>query len=135
MSINKVMVSGYLTRDAELGATRGGTAVSRFGLAINDRVKNSQTGEWEDYPNFVDCIMYGRRAEGLTPYLHKGTKAFIEGRLHYSSWEKDGQRRSRLEIIVDTIDLAGNGKQNSKSQPIQQPQYEELEMAEEDIPF
>ncbi len=135
MSINKVLVSGRLTRDAELGVTRGGTAVSSFGFAVNDRVKNQQTGEWEDSPNFVECVMFGKRAEALNRYLHKGTQAFIEGHLHYSSWEKDGVRKSRLEIIVDSIDLASNSKSNAGAQPVQQETYADVEMANEDIPF
>lgn len=63
MSINRVLLSGNLTRDPELRATAGGTPVLSIGLAVNDRRRNAQTGEWEDYPNFVDCSMFGTRAE------------------------------------------------------------------------
>ena len=61
MAINRVSLSGNLTRDPELRAAQGGTAILRLGIAVNDRRKNQQTGEWEDYPNFIDCVMFGTR--------------------------------------------------------------------------
>lgn len=105
MSINRVNISGNLTRDPELRATQGGMQVLGFGVAVNDRRRNQQTGEWEDYPNFVDCTIFGNRAESMGRILHKGMKVAIEGKLRYSSWDKDGQRRSKLEVIVDEIEL------------------------------
>ena len=69
MAINRVNISGNLTRDAELRCTAGGTQVLAFGVAVNDRRRNPQTGEWEDYPNFVDCTMFGNRAEAIARYL------------------------------------------------------------------
>ncbi len=107
MSINKVMITGNLTRDAELRKTPNGTAVLNLGVAVNDRRRNQTTGDWEDYANFVDCTMFGRRAEAIAQYLTKGVKVAIEGRLHYSSWEdrNSGQRRSRLDVTVDEIEF------------------------------
>lgn len=107
MSINKVLITGNLTRDAELRSTPSGTAVLSFGVAVNDRRRNPQTQEWEDYANFVDCTMFGRRAEAISRYLTKGLKVAIEGRLHYSSWEdkNSGQRRSKLDVTVDEIEF------------------------------
>lgn len=105
MSINRCILSGNLTRDPELRSTAGGTSILSFGIAVNDRRKNSQTGEWEDYPNFVDCTMFGARAEAVGSFLAKGSKVAIEGKLRYSSWEKDGERRSKLEVIVDEIEF------------------------------
>ena len=105
MSINRVNISGNLTRDPELRATQGGMQVLGFGVAVNDRRRNQQTGEWEGYPNFVDCTMFGNRAESMGRILHKGMKVAIEGKLRYSSWERDGQRRSKLEVVVDEIEL------------------------------
>ncbi len=106
MSINRVMISGNLTRDAELRTTPSGTAILNFGVAVNDRRRN-QNGEWEDYANFVDCTMFGRRAEALQNYLKKGLKVAIEGRLHYSTWEdrNTGQRRSKLDVTVDELEF------------------------------
>lgn len=105
MSINKVIITGNLTRDPELRQTAGGMAVLGLGVAVNDRTKNQQTGEWEDRPNFVDCTMFGNRAQAVSGYLHKGTKVAIDGKLRWSSWEKDGQKRSKLEVIVDEIEF------------------------------
>ena len=114
MSINRVNISGNLTRDPELRATAGGTQVLSFGVAVNDRRKNPQTGDWEDYPNFVDCTMFGTRADAVSRYLSKGTKVAIEGKLRYSSWERDGQRRSKLEVIVDEIEFMSRGSQSGQ---------------------
>ena len=116
MSINRVMISGNLTRDAEIRSTQSGMAILGFGGAVNDRRKNHQTGEWEDYPNFVDCTMFGTRGEQLQPYLTKGTKVAIEGKLRYSSWERDGQRRSKLEVIVDELEFMSSRNGNNANQ-------------------
>ena len=105
MSINRVIISGNLTRDPELRSTQSGTQVLRFGVAVNDRRKNQQTGEWEDCPNFIDCTMFGTRAQSLSQYLSKGTKVSIEGKLRWSQWERDGQKRSKIEVIVDELEF------------------------------
>ena len=105
MSINRVMISGNLTRDAELRSTQQGTQILTFGVAVNDRRRNPQTGDWEDYPNYIDCVVFGNRAEPLSRFLSKGTKVAIEGKLRWSQWERDGQKRSKLEVIVDEVEL------------------------------
>lgn len=105
VSINRVNITGNLTRDPELRATQGGTQVLHLGVAVNDRRRNPQTGNWEDYPNFIDCVMFGTRAEAIQRYLSKGTKVAIEGRLRYSSWERDGQKRSKIEVVIDEIEF------------------------------
>ncbi len=149
MSINRVNISGNLTRDPELRMTSGGTQVLSFGVAVNDRRRNPQSGEWEDYPNFVDCTMFGTRAEAVGRYLSKGSKVAIEGKLRYSSWERDGQRRSKLEVIVDEIEFmsrnqqgqggytpapAPMGQQHPAPQaPVQTPPA--VDVYDEDIPF
>lgn len=136
MSINRVMISGNLTRDAELRSTQSGMAILGFGVAVNDRLKNKHTGEWEDYPNFVDCTMFGTRAEKLQPYLAKGAKVAIDGKLSYRSWEKDGQRRSKLEVIVDEIEFMSS-KQGGAVQHLHTgPALDAAEQVyDEDIPF
>lgn len=113
MSLNRVMVSGNLTRDPELRQTAGGMSVLGFGIAVNDRRKNSQTGEWEDYPNFLDCTVFGARADGLAKYLTKGSKVAIDGKLRWSQWERDGQKRSKVEIIVDSLDFMSRNSGSS----------------------
>lgn len=76
-----------------------------LGLAVNDRSKNQQTGEWEDRPNFIDCVMFGSRAQSIAPHLSKGGKVAIAGKLRWSQWERDGQKRSKIEVVVDGIEL------------------------------
>ena len=123
MSINRAIVSGNLTRDPELRATAGGTQVLGFGIAVNDRRRNQQTGEWEDYPNFIDCTMFGNRAEALSRILRKGMKVAIEGKLRYSSWEdkNGGGRRSKVEIVPDEVVLMSQNP-NGQQAPQQAPQ-------------
>lgn len=105
MSINRVVISGNLTRDPDLRSTASGMPVLGFGVAVNDRRKNQQTGEWEDYPNFIDCTMFGARAQSVSRFLTKGMKVAIEGKLRWSQWERDGQKRSKIEVIVDEIEF------------------------------
>ena len=132
MSINRVNISGNLTRDPELRATSGGAQVLSFGVAVNDRAKNQQTGEWEDRPNFIECTMFGTRAEKLAQYLHKGMKVAIEGKLRYSQWEKDGQRRSKLEVIAEELEFMS--RHDGGQQQIRQ-QNQVPDLYDEDIPF
>lgn len=147
MSINRVALSGNLTRDPELRYTAAGSAVLVFGLAVNDRRKNQRTGEWEDVPNFVDCAMFGARAEAVSRLLSKGAKVAVDGRLRYSQWEQGGQRRSRLEVAVDELELMGRpgreGAGGTAPQPAAAPGAPSLpdtyvprfEPCGEDIPF
>ena len=118
MSINIVTISGNLTRDPELRQAAN-TSILSFGVAVNDRRRNPQSGQWENVPNFVDCIVFGSRADALAGMLHKGSKVAIDGKLRYSSWEgKDGKKRSKLEVVVNEIELM----QRETSQQPQQPQ-------------
>lgn len=157
MSINRVCISGNLTRDPELRHTASGMAVLTVGVAVNDRRRNQQTGQWEDCPNFVDCTMFGNRAESVSGFLSKGTKVFIEGKLRWSQCERDGQKRSKLEVVVDEIEFGARqappqhqaqrqapqpyqaAPQPYQAQPIpaQQPVQEQPAPAyyDEDIPF
>lgn len=121
MSINLVCITGNLTRDPELRQTQGGTPILSFGVAVNDKRKNQQ-GEWVDYPNYVDCVVFGLRAEKLATFMTKGMKVAIEGKLHYQSWEKDGQKRSKLEVVVDNIDFMS--KSSQQQQPYNVPQQQ-----------
>lgn len=113
MSINKAIISGNLTRDAVLRSTASGLPVLGFCVAVNDRHKNQQTGKWEDTPNFIDCTMFGTRAESIARYLTKGTKVAVEGRLRWSQWGSDDQKRSKIEVIVDEIEFLSRGDSSS----------------------
>lgn len=142
MSINRVAISGNLTRDAELRTTQSGMSILDFGVAVNDRRKDQQTGEWEDCPNFVDCTMFGTRAEKLQPFLTKGSKVALEGKLRYSSWERGGQRRSKLGVIVDDLEFMSSRRDDAGSGYAPRPVPEAgpaidaaASIYDEDIPF
>lgn len=132
MSINRYIATGNLTREPELRRTANGMAVMNIGIAVNDRRKNPQTGEWEDYPNFLTCVMFGTRAESVSGYLHKGSKVAIEGKLRFSQWEKDGQKRSKIEVMIDDLELLTPRNQAPATQaPIEATAY----YADENLPF
>lgn len=143
MSINRVNISGNLTRDPELRVTQGGSAVLGFGVAVNDRRQNPQTGEWEDCPNFVDCTVFGNRANALANILRKGLKVAIEGKLRWSQWQDKatGQNRSKIEVIVNECEImtareqqAPHGHAHQPTLPKQQP-GQIADVYDGDIPF
>lgn len=121
MAINKATITGNITRDPELRQTQGGTSVLTIGVAVNDRRKNQQTGEWEDYPNFIDCTIFGNRAQSVSRFLSKGMKVAIEGKLNQSRWQaEDGTNRSKIGIIVDEIEFMSRQQGQTASKPVQQ---------------
>lgn len=99
MSINNAFISGNITRDAQI-KENGDMAICNFTVAVNDFRANA-----DDYTNFIDCALFGKRANGLQPYLKKGTKVSVSGRLHYSSWEQDGAKRSHVGVNVNEIEI------------------------------
>lgn len=115
MSINSVTISGNLTRDAELKSTSSGSQIMHFCVAVNARRKGAN-GEWEDYPNFIDCTMFGTRAEKLAPILTKGLKVAVDGSLSQYSWEKDGQKRSKVEVLANQIELLSSKDRQRQAQ-------------------
>lgn len=136
MSINRVVLTGNLTRDVELRRTQSGMAIMSFGLAVNDRRKNNQTGEWEDYANFIDCTMFGTRAEAVSNYLSKGSKIGLEGKLRWSQWERDGQKRSKLEVIADEIEFLSPRKQQQQPNYVADAEFQEVtSVYDDDIPW
>jgi single-strand DNA-binding protein len=105
-SYNRVILVGNLTRDIELKYTPGGTAVTDIGMAVNDRRK-SASGEWIDETTFVDVTLWGRTAEVASEYLGKGSPILVEGRLKLDQWETDGQKRSKLRVVCDRMQMLG----------------------------
>jgi single-strand DNA-binding protein len=102
-AVNKVMLTGRLTRDPELRYTPSGTAVSSFSIA-SSRSYKGQDGEWKQQVAFVNCVAWTKLAVLVNEYLKKGSAVFVEGRLHSRSWEtEDGQRRSALEIVAERV--------------------------------
>ena len=103
-SYNRVVLLGNLTRDIELRHTAQSTPVADVGLAINDKRKNA-AGEWVDETTFVEITLWGRTAEVAAQYCSKGSPLFIEGHLRYETWEQDGQKRSKLKVVADRMQL------------------------------
>ena len=129
MSINSVAISGNLGRDPELRATKSGMQVLSFSVCANSRVKRGDS--WEDKPNWVEVSIFGRSAEAVAKYLAKGTHVTLHGRLSQSTWEtKDGQKRSRLEVIADDIDFSGGARSDSAPSGASEHDY-----YDEDCPF
>lgn len=122
--INKVCVSGNLGHDPELKTTQGGTSVCSFSVCVNDRKKEGDS--WVDVPNWIDVIFFGNRAESLKQYLHKGSLVFVSGKLRQNRWEdKDGNKRSKIEIIGDEIQFGSTSQQSQQPQYQPMPQYQQ----------
>jgi len=138
MSINRVIISGNLTRDPELRSTGGGTSVLRLGVAVNDRRKNQQSGEWEDYANFIDVTVFGARGEALSRFLSKGSKVAVEGKLRWRQWETpQGDKRSGIEVIADEIEFLSSrdGGSGSYNPPAPSGPDTAVEDLGDEIPF
>jgi single-strand DNA-binding protein len=161
-NLNKVLLIGRLTRDPEVRSFSNGGKVAKFGFAVNNRKKNTQTGEWEEVPVFLDVEAFnrgemGKTADRVEQYLRKGTQIFIEGHLVLDQWTTDnGEKRSKLKIVVDNWqftepkqDGEGGGRSGGSrpssatarkpaSSPPAEDHYEEPQDAsggDQDIPF
>lgn len=139
-NINQVVISGNLTRDPELRAMNNGSSVLEFSVAVNDRVKEGD--QWKDRPNYIDCVMFGTRADSLSRFMHKGDKVCVSGKLHWSSWEKDGQKRSKVNVYANDVELMSKKDSQQKDAGTRavedyygvkaEPVYD---VYDEDIPF
>jgi single-strand DNA-binding protein len=111
-NLNKTMLIGRLTRDPEMRAFASGGRVAKFGFAVNNRRKNSQTGEWEDEPMFIECEAFnrgetGKLADIVERFCKKGSQVYIEGRLHLDTWDDKttGQKRQKHKLVVEVLQL------------------------------
>jgi single-strand DNA-binding protein len=111
--INKLVIIGRLTRDADLKYTANGKAVSKFSIAVNRSVKRGES--WESEASFFDVVLWGKQAESLNQYLLKGKQVGVEGELRQDRWQQDGQNRSRVEIVADNVQLLGGGNHGGES--------------------
>jgi len=115
-NFNKVILLGNLTRDPQLSYLSNHTAVVEFGLAVN-RTYKKQDGSQGKETCFVDCQMFGKRAEVINKYLHKGDQLFVEGRLRFDSWQaQDGSKRSKLRVFVENFEFIGGKKSSENTQ-------------------
>jgi single-strand DNA-binding protein len=107
-NINRVVMTGNLTRDPELRTLPSGMAVCSLRLACNTRRKNNATGEWEDKPNYFDVTVWGAQGENCSRFLTKGRPVAIDGRLEWREWEtQEGQKRQAIDIIADSVQFLG----------------------------
>lgn len=143
-SFNRVILLGNLTRDVEVKYLQSGTAVTEIGLAVNEKRKD-QSGNWIEEVTFVDVTLWGRTAEVAAEYIGKGSQVLIEGRLKLETWEADGQKRSKLKVIGEKMQMLGSrGGGGEQEQPRQQSQRRSAGASnrqsappppEDDVPF
>src|SRR4030081_2015858 len=107
-NINRVVMTGNLTRDPELRTTTSGMSICKLRIACNTRRKNSSSGEWEDKPNFFDVTVWGAQGENCSRFLSKGRPVAIDGRLEWREYEtQDGHKRQSVDIIADSVQFLG----------------------------
>ena len=108
-NINRVVLTGNLTRDPELRSTQSGMSVCSLRIASNTRRKNQSSGEWEDKPNFFDVTVWGAQGENCARFLAKGRPVALDGRLEWREWEgQDGNKRQNVEIVADSVQFLGS---------------------------
>ena len=112
MSINVVIITGNLTRDCEVKRTANGTEFATFTVAVNEYRKDA-----DSYPNYIDCVWYGAGAMAVAPYLNKGIKVTVEGRLHQSRWENEKGKHSKIEVYPYAVELPPKPKANTDDCP------------------
>ena len=141
-SYNKVLLMGNLTRDIELRQLPSGASIAAIGLAVNEKYKD-KNDQWVERTNFIDCEMFGRRAEVMAQYLSKGSPVFIEGRLRLDTWQdkNDGSNRSKLKVVIENFQFVGGGQGSAgpRRQPAGQQSggYDDYaeQVSPDDIPF
>jgi single-strand DNA-binding protein len=108
-NINRVIITGNLTKDPEMGALNSGTSVCSLRIACNGRRRNTE-GNWEDQPNYFDVTVWGAQGENCSKYLSKGRGVAIDGRLRWREWTSpEGQTRQAVDIVADTVQFLGGG--------------------------
>ena len=111
-SFNKVILLGNLTRDPEVRVTPGGLTICKFGMALNRRFR-TQAGEDRDETTFVDLDAFGKQAETLSKYTRRGSLLHVEGRLKLDQWESNGEKRSKLSVVLENYQLLPRGTESS----------------------
>ena len=127
--MNTVILIGRLTKDAELTYANNGTALSKYSIAVGEKYKDKEE------TSFFSCTMFGKTAEGLSKYLEKGKQVCIQGKLKQDTWEKDGQKRERVNIIVNSVQLLGDGKAEKNKQSNVPPERFQDDADLLEIPF
>jgi single-strand DNA-binding protein len=155
-NINRVILTGNLTKNPEVSSLPSGTSVCTLRIACNSRRKNSQTGEWEEQPNYFDVTVWGAQGENCAKYLSRGRGVAVDGRLRWREWTTpEGQKRSAVDIVAESVQFLGggqgegNGNGYSAGQHSQAPTHSDIPVdnadfepapvpaavADDDIPF
>lgn len=142
-NLNKVFLMGNLTRDPELRYTPSGMAVCKLGLATNRRYRDRSSEEMREETCFVDITVWGKTGENCGQYLAKGRSVLVEGRLRYNTWESEGQKRSKLEVVAENVQFLSRANQATGDRAVNDhatgspsPQPESIPgEGEESIPF
>lgn len=121
-SLNTVALIGNLVRDPELRQA-GSTSVCALRIAVNDRRKNNATGEWEDKPGFFDVTVFAGQGENCAKFLSKGSRIGVSGKLDYREWEKDGQKRSAVQIIANDVVFLTPKSEQATPTPDTEPEF------------
>ena len=132
--INRVLEIGRITRDCEMKYLNTGTAICNFSIAVSEYMGSGK----EDWSNYFDCVIFGKRAEGVSPYLLKGQQVGIDGTLHQNRWQKDGANRSKIQIKVNDLELIGSkpAVNHNEEQKQNRPTPAEVKADfEDDVPF
>ena len=145
-SFARVVIAGNLTRDPELRQTPSGTSVCQFGVAVNRSYKDA-SGQWAEKTSFFDVVVWGGQGESCARFLTKGRQVAIDGRLEQRSYEaQDGSKRSKVEIIADTVVFQGTpgetrepvhrgGEQPAREAAAAQDDFRDIDFGGDDIPF
>jgi single-strand DNA-binding protein len=134
MNINRVVLTGNLTRDPDHRSTPGGLSICKLGVACNTRRKNG-SGDWEEKPNFFRVTVFGKQADNCAQYLKKGRPVAIDGRLEWSTWETEGQKRESVDIIADTVQFLSGGRDEAAGGGNGNGFSSNVQAAESDIPI
>ena len=116
--MNKVQILGTITRDIDLKYTQSGSAIANFGIAYNDKWK-SQDGQIQEKAHFFDVSVFGKQAENVNMYFNKGSRILIDGSLDFQSWEKDGQKHSKVGIKMNGFSFIDRKGDNQSQEPNQ----------------
>jgi single-strand DNA-binding protein len=128
-TVNRVTLLGNVGKDPEVRAAPSGSIIANFSIATTDRYKD-KAGEWKESTDWTNVASFGKLAEIVRDYVHKGSPLYVEGKLRTRSWEKDGQKQYRTEVIADNIVLLGSGKPSERA-----VEAVEQEIADDDIPW
>lgn len=129
MNVNKVFLGGRLTKDPDARYTSGGTAIVNFNVATTRNW--TKDGEKKEETCFVEASAFGKTGETIANYLKKGNPIFIEGRLKFEQWEKDGQKHSKLKVVVDSFQFVSGARGEKKTESVGSSD----DIDDEDIPF